>query len=135
MPAPARCPSCGGEQTALSPDGLCPRCLLLNALASGGGLAAGPAPGEGHGDDAGVTGPGGADRMAPPASSGREDGPPPRVVLREEATEPPVARVPSPEAPDGGAFPGRYQLFNELARAGWEPCSGAETPTSAARSP
>src|SRR5262245_60024056 len=32
MPGETRCPSCGCEWTGRTPDGLCPRCLLQNAL-------------------------------------------------------------------------------------------------------
>jgi serine/threonine protein kinase/Flp pilus assembly protein TadD len=95
-----RCPSCGAELPEFSPQGLCPRCLLRDAV-----------------------------ETEPPSSTGTSVLASlagivnlPRVLLRDDtATDQPpsTALTPSfPERPDLPDRSARLQLFDEIARGG-----------------
>src|SRR5262245_25489967 len=84
-----RCPNCGSERPGRASQGLCPRCLLQQAL---------------DGDSLGLSHNGGptANLERPPKAGGASNpapiaaaGPVPRVLLRDTDTgaEPPVVRV------------------------------------------
>src|SRR5215472_11256732 len=101
MAEPKVCPDCGGRLPDGALAGLCPRCLLGQAMALGGGdLSA-------------------ATTHDSPRAGGIEEslGPIPRVSLRgTDADDPPARPLPA-EAPDRGGS-GRYQLLGEIARGG-----------------
>jgi eukaryotic-like serine/threonine-protein kinase len=96
-----RCPSCGAERPEFSSEGLCPRCLLQDALDT-----------------------------EPPSSAGTSVlaslagivGLLPRVLLRDDTAtgEPPspVLKPSSPEMPELPDRSARLQLFGEIARGG-----------------
>src|SRR5438874_4179078 len=97
MSVAPRCPVCGGERPARSLDGLCPRCLLTNALAgdvesdeTAGSVATSPHPTAGASVLATIA-----------VTLGRQAVPP--ILLRD--TEPvtgpgPVVKPSSPEMPE-----------------------------------
>jgi serine/threonine-protein kinase len=117
-----RCPVCGGERPARSPDGLCPRCLLQNALRDGDdegpeGFESSAAPGF----SAATVAIGAGDGAATLAGLAATIGPLPRVLLRD--TEPvtgpgPMIRPGSSEMPAPGDRFARLQLLGEVARGG-----------------
>ena len=96
-----RCPSCGAERPANSPEGLCPRCLMQQALDTDPPISAG----------ASVL-----------ASLAATVGSVPRVLLRDDTAtgEPPspLIQPSSPEMPDLPDRSARLQLFGEIARGG-----------------
>ncbi len=89
-----RCPECGFERTESSPERLCPRCLMQQALDTE------PLPSAGTSVLASLAGI--VDLL-------------PRVVLRDDAT---TGEPSSPEMPELPARPARLQLFGEIARGG-----------------
>ncbi len=96
-----RCKSCGAERPAKSPEGLCPRCLMQQALGTDPPNSAG----------ASVL-----------VSLAATVGSVPRVLLRDDTAtgEPPSPLVQpgSPEMPDLPDRSARLQLFGEIARGG-----------------
>ena len=83
------CPACGGELSADAPRGLCPRCLLEQALAPDD---AGPSQ-DGAGWSSGIPMSSGLNGLAEAFGAGRPD-------------------------PPGSHESGRYQIFGEIARGG-----------------
>ena len=115
MADPEHCPNCGSERPARAPQGLCPRCLLQQALdgdslglSHDGGPAATLIP---------PPGAGGASVLAPIAAA---VGPIPRVFLRDTDTGPeaPVVRVGADTTPRHPDPSGRLQILGEIARGG-----------------
>src|SRR5580704_8219773 len=113
-----RCANCGAPQPASSPEGLCPRCLMEQAL--GGSVA-----------DASTNAlpPCGLERTVarePGSSSAlagvaHSIGGIPHVLLRDTEIETgpgPVLKPCSTEMPAPAQRPDRYQLFGEIARGG-----------------
>ena len=116
----SRCPNCGVPRPANSPEGLCPRCLMHQALA-------------GSDADAGLS-------LTEPARPGVEltvslepasssawpriaesIGGVPHVLLRDTEIETgpgPILKPSSPEMPEPPERPDKYQLFGEIARGG-----------------
>ncbi len=109
-----RCPSCGAQRPANGPEGLCPRCLLQNALDT-------DPPAAGTGPDVELTvalEPASTSVLARIAES--IGGIPPVLLLDAETTagpdhdtEPAVA-----DAPGLAGRPEKYQIFGEIARGG-----------------
>src|SRR5262249_42839167 len=109
-----RCPNCGADQPDGSPEGLCPRCLMQQALDTDP-----PLDGTDPGGELTVSlGPGSTSGLSRIAET---IGGVPRVLLRDtEATAGPAPDT-EPAAPGrpGPAEPGeKYQLFGEIARGG-----------------
>ncbi len=104
-----RCPTCGVDLPANAPDGICPRCLLQNALGGDG-----PEP---FSHEVSVSfEPGRTSVLAAVAES---VGGIPQVLLRD--TDPgegnsSVVRPASPEIPGPEGRSSRYQLLGEIAR-------------------
>src|SRR6476646_1362511 len=117
------CPRCGSARLANAPAGLCPRCLLGQALRAGRAEA----PDEESGGPGvpvyvGAT-PSGRRLQSHPSgilsTLGETLGPVPRVLLREgQSGEARPARAPSEEVPAAVGDAGRYQLHGEIARGG-----------------
>ncbi len=108
---PRQCPSCGVELPANAPDGICPRCLLRNALGGDG-----PEP---FSHEVSVSFEPG--RTSVLASLAESIGGVPHVLLRD--TDPrddtsPVVRPASPEMPGPEGLSSRYQFLGEIARGG-----------------
>ncbi len=101
MNVPNRCPSCGAERPAASTEGLCPRCLLLQAMNSDPPST----------QDDGV-----------PDDLDATLGPLPRVMLADDTptglAPPPIVRPSSPEMPRIVDRSPRLQLAGEIARGG-----------------
>ena len=117
MADPERCPNCGSERPARAPQGLCPRCLLEQAL-DGDSLGLSHDVGQAASFER-PPGVGGASVLAPIAAA---VGPVPRVLLRDTDTGPetPVVRVGGdtpPRHPDPSGS-GRLQILGEIARGG-----------------
>ncbi len=105
-PAYARCPRCGGPQSAASPAGLCPRCLTGQALEADGDTPSGSRAERSGGalDASGATcGP--ITRVVLPDTDGIED---PGLMIVPSSDEMPL---PAPR-------PVRVQLLGEIARGG-----------------
>src|SRR5262245_56816382 len=105
------CERCGSARSPNSPKGLCPRCLLAQAMAESESLASGlPRPGY----DVTVA-------LAPASSSvlsmiAESIGEVPSVLLRDSELESAPGPVVKPSSPDMTVMdvrPGRYQLFGE----------------------
>jgi tetratricopeptide (TPR) repeat protein len=105
-PAYARCPRCGGPQSAASPAGLCPRCVMGEVLEADGDTSSGfTADGSGRVLDALTA----------------TCGPMPRVLLRDADSRDdpgPMVRPSSDEMPLPDDRPVRVQLLGEIARGG-----------------
>ena len=104
--APPTCPHCGQPRPAAAPAGLCPRCLLANALGEAGGDT-----------DSFTPEPWGPVLETLAATAG----PMPRILLpdtRLEAGGVPLIRPASPEMPAHADRPSRVQLLGEIARGG-----------------
>jgi serine/threonine-protein kinase len=100
------CPRCGSPRPAAGPAGLCPECLLGNALGDGVDVTYSFAPEE----------PG---RVLETLAA--TVGPMPRVLLPDTAGRgdgSPLVRPSSPEVPPAGDRPTRVQLLGEIARGG-----------------
>ena len=112
------CANCGAPQPASSPEGLCPRCLMQQAL--GGSVAdasTNALPRCGH-DRTVAREPGSSSALAGVAHS---IGGIPHVLLRDTEIETgpgPVLKPCSTEMPAPAQRPDRYQLFGEIARGG-----------------
>jgi tetratricopeptide (TPR) repeat protein len=114
------CPNCGAPRPDTSPEGLCSRCLMQQALAaseSNVGLSLTERPQRGLELTVSVE----------PASPsvlawiGESIAGLPHVLLRDseiEAGPGPVLKPSSPEMPEPGQRPEKYQLFGEIARGG-----------------
>src|SRR5262245_7651664 len=102
MADPHRCSSCGAECPADAPEGLCPRCLMENAL--GGDTPTPPAD-----DDVTDAGP-----SATAGATGEWTGHP------EEATPAEVGAAAAPGLPRGATvrYFGDYEIRRELGRGG-----------------
>ena len=110
------CPNCGSERPARA-QGLCPRCLLQQAL-DGDSLGLSHDGGQAASLER-LPGVEGASVLAPIAAA---VGPVPRVLLRDTNTGPetPVVRVGGdtpPRHPDPSGL-GRLQILGEIARGG-----------------
>ncbi len=118
MADPPFCANCGAPQPASSPEGLCPRCLMEQAL--GGSVAdasTNALPPCGH-DRTVAREPGSSSALAGVAHS---IGGIPHVLLRDTEIETgpgPVLKPCSTEMPAPAQRPDRYQLFGEIARGG-----------------
>src|SRR5690349_11505873 len=101
MSQPNPCPNCGGRLPDGALEGLCPRCLLRQAMAP----EADPSTSV-------------ASTHVPAGLGGLENslGPIPRVLL-PRGDDSPSARPLSAELPARGSS-GRYQLLGEIARGG-----------------
>ncbi len=106
-----RCPSCGEDFPANAPDGICPRCLLRNALGGDGtetfshvmSVSSEPC------------------RVSSLASLAESIGGVPQILLRDsDSGDGPslLVKPASPEMPVPGDRPGRLQLLGEIARGG-----------------
>ncbi len=114
------CPICGAKLPAQTPEGLCPGCLMQQALAGSDADA-------GHKLDTGMH-----SRveltvsLEPVCSAALAEiagsiGGLPRILLRETDAEPGAGRIvkpASPEMPEPASRPDKFQLFGEIARGG-----------------
>jgi eukaryotic-like serine/threonine-protein kinase len=114
------CPNCGTPRPETSPEGLCARCLLEQALvasAADGGLSL--TEPQSHGLELTVS-------LEPASSSvlkriGESIGGLPHLLLQDseiDAGPGPVLKPSSPEVPGLAQRPEKYQLFGEIARGG-----------------
>jgi serine/threonine protein kinase len=105
-----RCPSCGVPRLDRSPEGLCPRCLMHRAMADSDATAP-----PGRSVELSVS-------LEPASSAALAEiaasiGGLPRVLLRDTGPGP-IIEAASPEIPEPGERPDKYQLFGEIARGG-----------------
>ncbi len=106
-----RCPTCGKDLPANAPDGICPRCLLRNALDGDGtetfshGMSVSSEPG----------------RVSSLAELAESIGGVPKIFLHDPDSgdgASPLVKPASREMPVPGDRPGRLQLLGEIARGG-----------------
>ena len=100
------CPRCGAPRSAAAPAGLCPRCLLGQALGTDGGPSESLAPEE-------------LARVLETLTA--TSGPMPRVLLPDTGggdDDAPLVRPASEEMPPPADRPARVQLLGEIARGG-----------------
>ncbi len=112
MAEPARCPNCKHELPVNAPQGLCPMCLLAQAMESEAvSLSRSSNPGVRARGSNGVSHEGVLEGLR--SSIGEV----PSILLRDTQTEldPPVVRPWSPEMPAGK---GRYQVLGEIDHGG-----------------
>jgi serine/threonine-protein kinase len=115
MSSSEACYHCGTLRLANAPAGLCPRCLLRNAL------AVGPLPGPGEGEGEGDATPT-INRHRPSGILSVVDesvGPVPRLLLHDGPADGARPALPcSEDMPASAGDTGRYQLLGEIARGG-----------------
>ena len=114
------CPICSARLPARAPEGLCPRCLIQQALAGSDADAGDKLVTCTHGR-VGLTvslEPASSAALAEIASS---IGGLPRILLRETDVESGpglIVKPASPEMPEPSRRPDKFQLFGEIARGG-----------------
>ncbi len=115
MADPERCPDCGAELPANAPRGLCPACLLRQALDSKG-----PDPSLPAEPTVGNSGPG-PTHHAPDAITTGPDTPPPGTTVTVPPGDTPTVDGTDPPEPEPGAmirYFGDYLLLKELGHGG-----------------
>jgi WD40 repeat protein/serine/threonine protein kinase/tetratricopeptide (TPR) repeat protein len=123
-----RCPNCGADLPADSPEGLCPRCMMRGAL--GEETAGTEGPTERASDETGAQAPPGATQLGATAAEaptlGQGEGLPSRVAASIETGEPNGAALTSDGNDEASGFArgarvryfGDYELLKELGRGG-----------------